>query len=173
MKVCSVNNCGRFVIAKGLCNAHYTRLKRTGDVQAELLVTRSHFGSSNPKWKGGQTTDGRGRTLLHRPDHPSANKWGYVYRYRILVEESIGRFLTSDEIVHHKDGDKSNDAIENLEIMSQSNHIAEHRDQMSNGIRRFFKNNQSPWVGRKHTEETKAKIRADRLATLASKKWEL
>jgi hypothetical protein len=47
-----------------------------------------------------------------------------------MMEEHIGRLLLSTEIVHHKDGDKTNDTIENLEIMSQSSHINIHRAEL-------------------------------------------
>ena len=44
--------------------------------------------------------------------------------YRAIVENSIGRTLTSDEIVHHKDGDSHNNKLDNLEITSRSEHGA-------------------------------------------------
>jgi len=38
----------------------------------------------------------------------------------------LERFLKSDEVVHHKDGNKLNNKLENLEIISQSQHTYEH-----------------------------------------------
>ena len=48
------------------------------------------------------------------------------HKHRIVAEEKLGRPLKHGEIVHHKDGDKRNDSPENLEIMTQSEHIREH-----------------------------------------------
>ena len=60
------------------------------------------------------------------PDHPNATKNGYVLEHRKVVENSLGRYLKQNEIVHHKDGDKHNNSIDNLEIMTRSEHTRLH-----------------------------------------------
>lgn len=60
------------------------------------------------------------------PDHPNATKNGYVLYHRIVVENHIGRLLTQDEVVHHKDHNKKNNCIDNLEITSQQEHARSH-----------------------------------------------
>jgi hypothetical protein len=43
------------------------------------------------------------------------------------MEQYLGRYLLPNEVVHHKDKNKSNNAIENLELfMSQSEHAHHH-----------------------------------------------
>ena len=56
---------------------------------------------------------------------------GYVKRHnrhehRIVAERTLGRPLLATEIVHHLDGDKKNNSPENLQIMSQSEHVRLH-----------------------------------------------
>lgn len=46
--------------------------------------------------------------------------------HRYLIEKEIGRKLSSKELVHHKNGDKQDNRIENLEILTRAEHIAKH-----------------------------------------------
>ena len=50
------------------------------------------------------------------PDHIQANKDGRVLQHRRIMAEHIGRRLESFENVHHIDGDKTNNDIQNLEL---------------------------------------------------------
>ena len=79
-------------------------------------------GAENTNWRGGRTTDGRGRTIVHAPDE----RGGRVYEYRLLAAIKIGRPLMSGEVVHHIDGDVTNNALDNLQVMTQSEHMTLH-----------------------------------------------
>lgn len=83
-------------------------------------------GSENPSWKGGITKGSKGYWYVHRPNHPRAHASGYVKRATVVMEEVLGRFLGSDEVVHHKDKNRENDAPENLECMTISEHHRHH-----------------------------------------------
>lgn len=43
-----------------------------------------------------------------------------------ILEESVGRHLTSGEVVHHKNHDTQDNRIENLELMTAADHRREH-----------------------------------------------
>lgn len=60
------------------------------------------------------------------PNHPNANKNGYVLLHRAIMENSIGRYLTKDEVVHHKDHNKFNNDISNLQLMTHKEHSLLH-----------------------------------------------
>lgn len=60
------------------------------------------------------------------PDHPNATRHGYVLLHRVIMENAIGRILTELEIVHHKDHDRFNNDISNLELMSREEHSRIH-----------------------------------------------
>lgn len=47
--------------------------------------------------------------------------------HAVVMESSIGRRLLQDEVVHHVDGDKQNNDINNLELMSRSEHTRLHQ----------------------------------------------
>lgn len=50
--------------------------------------------------------------------------------HRLVMEKHLGRELSSDEIVHHIDGNKLNNDIKNLVLTTRSQHIGEHRQDL-------------------------------------------
>ena len=90
-------------------------------------IRMSRIGSKNPMWKGGVIFDKfNGRIWIWCPDHPNSNHRGYVAKHRLEAEKKIGRYLRKDEIVHHKDGNKLNDDFNNIEVMTQAEHMSLH-----------------------------------------------
>jgi len=68
-----------------------------------------------------------GYILAKAPYHPSANKRGYVYLHRLIMENYLGRYLESNELVHHIDGNRENNNVLNLKLTTPSkHHIKEH-----------------------------------------------
>lgn len=125
-KACSVEGCGRVTIAKRLCSGHYQRLTLYGDVQAHRAI-EDKSGGLNPKWSGGECRMSDGRVLIFSPNHPNPGVSGkYVLRYRLVMEKHIGRYLTKTEVIHHKNGDCTDDRLENLEITNASEHAKMH-----------------------------------------------
>ena len=59
-----------------------------------------------------------GYIFVYKPEHPTSRKtppdYGYIAEHRMIMELYLGRDLKSTEIIHHLDGKKSNNKIENL-----------------------------------------------------------
>lgn len=81
---------------------------------------RRHKGKLNPNWKGGERIESNGYVEVYLPTHPASRQTGYVKKHRWLMEQKIGRQLLSEENVHHKNGDKTDNRIENLELWNTS-----------------------------------------------------
>lgn len=60
------------------------------------------------------------------PEHPNATKHGYVLAHRVIIENHLGRILNKNEVVHHKDGNKKNNNIDNLEVLDIVKHSRMH-----------------------------------------------
>lgn len=84
----------------------------------------SKRGEHHPNWKGGKTTDENGYVSVWTEE---SNKGiNRVKEHRLVMEKHLGRKLRSDEIVHHKDHNPSNNDISNLEIMTRAEHSRLH-----------------------------------------------
>jgi len=77
--------------------------------------TYGAIGKLNGRWNDGKTKN-KGYILVMNPDHPRANPNGYVLEHLLAMEKHLGRPILPTEAVHHIDGNKANNAIENLQL---------------------------------------------------------
>lgn len=102
-------------------------------------AARLRSGEDCPRWKGGVKRTGDGRYLVVMDkSHPAADVNGYVLEHRVIAERSIGRFLRTQEDVHHINGDHSDNRPENLQVMSRAEHMAIHAKTKQRSAGGFF-----------------------------------
>ena len=87
--------------------------------------TGPRSGAAHPDWRGGVTIDKDGYRLIWVEAHPCRRKYNhYILEHRLVMEESIGRYLDPAEVVHHKNGNKLDNRLENLELFaSNADHL--------------------------------------------------
>lgn len=124
-------------LAKRYGCSKQTILNRMNEVGIKSHEKYSAPGDNNPSWKGGKYFDNDGYVLVHKPEHPYATKEGRVREHRLVMENKIGRYLLPSEVVHHIDGNKSNNSTKNLKLYSSN---AEHlKEDLKNKIPKWTK----------------------------------
>ena len=75
--------------------------------------------------------DRSGYVRIFEPDHPKATGGGWIYEHRLVMETFLGRTLERHEHVHHINGKKDDNRLENLVAMDHLEHLVlsgtEHR----------------------------------------------
>lgn len=118
------------------CNLKFIRksyeIKRNKFNYCSLICRNQHYkicrvGPGNPRWKGEKKVRKDGYIFIYKPSHPRANQHGYVFEHHLKMEEFLGRYLGIQEVIHHIDGNPSNNFIGNLMLLkNQAEHASIH-----------------------------------------------
>lgn len=106
---CTWPGCDEPHKSAGLCRLHYHRQYDGRPMDAVRRYGPRVSGESYRKTPAGYT-----QTWL--PGHPNAMGRGYVFTHRLVMEQHLGRLLLPGESVHHRNGVRDDNRIENLEL---------------------------------------------------------
>jgi hypothetical protein len=101
---------------------HELGIKTRNMQEAQFLKRGTQKGRNNPCWKNGRTQNGKdGYVFINRPDHPRAHG-GYVPEHILEWEAVNGKYLPSGLVIHHLNGIKNDNRIENLAALPSKKH---------------------------------------------------
>ena len=106
---CCIAGCFETPQGRGMCSKHYRRWKKYG---AAEVVAWEYASDSRKEWH----RDRRGYVVRYDPGNRSSSPNGYVYQHRHVMSEMLGRSLRNGENVHHRNGPRSDNTPENLEL---------------------------------------------------------
>lgn len=105
----------------GLKNKGKIVSEETRKKQSEYHLKNKTFEKENhSNWNGGKSKTWNGYSLIR------ISKGYYRREHRVIMEEHLGRKLTPEEMIHHINGIKTDNRIENLQILTKSEHAKLH-----------------------------------------------
>lgn len=124
LSVVAVKN--RIKIAGGAlrCRSEAAKIRATHPISKNRSRGASHY-----NWHGGKTRS-QGYAMTLNKSHPSARMGGYVPDHILVIESVIGRHLENGEIVHHVNGDKTDNTPSNLRIVTRAEHVRIHKPRL-------------------------------------------
>lgn len=113
--VCSVLNCERRAFSKSMCGTHASQ-RQSGLIDDVGNKLRDKKKPGPPRKADQYIVDGY--ILVWAPEgHPHPQASGRILEHRLVMEGQLGRYLEEWELVHHEDGNRQNNEIDNLKLL--------------------------------------------------------
>lgn len=105
------------------CGKLLFRFNRVGGLR-RFIFKHHPKGQNSYGYKNGRYKTTYGYILIHIPNHLYCDKGGYVREHRLVMEKDLGRYLLPTEEIHHINGIKDDNRIENLMLTDRKEHTS-------------------------------------------------
>lgn len=140
-----VCDCGvkKAIRGSSLRNDH---TKSCGCLQKEVARQRAieMAGNKSPSWKGGRLKHSGGYTKVMHKGHSRADNKGYVLEHVLVWEEANGHSLPKGATLHHINGIRNDNRIENLEVWTGKHPMGVRIKDMMDFCTNFQRKHQAP-----------------------------
>lgn len=126
--------------------AYKLGIRKDKTIEKLNRIESAKRGEKSSSWKGGTRRTKKGYIQIKAPGHPRADFDGYVMEHIAVFENATGIRVTPELVVHHLDGNKENNDISNLCLMTFGGHSAYHNRMRSK--ERKNRNEQSNFDGK-------------------------
>lgn len=133
---CNFKTWNNFILACG-----FEIKEPTISEKARQNSIKAHKGKRSFAWKGGRIKDKSGYIQIWKPEHPNCKSAGYLHEHRYIMSEYLGRPLRDGENVHHKNGIRDDNRIENLELWSKTHPSGQRIEDLINSSKQFLEEN--------------------------------
>lgn len=127
---------------KTICSYCGSDFEKKGKLREKNFCCREHLDLWNRKrmsefnrtenplnspegWTAERRANSRQKNLGKSENRAYKKVYG-KHAHRVVAEMMLGRELTADEVVHHKNGDKTDNRPENIEVMTRAEHASLH-----------------------------------------------
>lgn len=119
------------------CSKECHRLAKTQYMKGEKNHQYGIKGSKNSSWKSDKKITNYGYIKIRSLEHPFKDCDGFVFEHRLIAEQyllneensiiiNVKKYLKPEYEVHHIDGNKLNNKLENLKVITKKEHVRLH-----------------------------------------------
>jgi len=144
--VCPACQQKRIIISRSISKPYEKLCRRCATAKSHKDNPRIGRAENHYNWKGGINVTKQGYIVEYvKRDNAfflmatnSHRAGGYILQHRLVMAKHLGRFLYDYEIVHHIDGIKTNNNIDNLKLTHRSKHLLAYADAFHDGYNKGY-----------------------------------
>lgn len=155
--ICSDCGKSRPIVCRSVSKTYNKKCRHCGTAKSHKDNPRIKRQENHYNWKGGINLNRQGYIVEYvrkdNPYYPMATNTGqkrfggYILQHRLVMAKHLGRCLLSHEVVHHINGNKKDNRMDNLNLISTKDHKSTYQDGYRSGYAIAMRDNGKIWNG--------------------------